>query len=129
NAPHVNNVELGRHGRNRTNVWDYAGVNTFRAGRLDELAMHPTVKPVALVADVIRDASCRSDLGLDPFAGSGITIIAVEKNRPARLRPRNRPSICRCYYSALASVHGQTRSPGRDNGKLRRGRRAPTIRG
>ena len=58
-APHINNVELGRHGRNRTNVWDYAGVNTFRTGRLDELAMHPTVKPVALVADVIRDASCR----------------------------------------------------------------------
>ena len=79
NAPHINNVELGRHGRNRTNVWDYAGVNTFRAGRLDELAMHPTVKPVALVADVIRDASCRSDLVLDPFAGSGTTIIAAEK--------------------------------------------------
>ena len=79
NAPHINNVELGRHGRNRTNVWDYAGVNTFRAGRLDELAMHPTVKPVALVTDVIRDASCRSDLVLDPFAGSGTTIIAAEK--------------------------------------------------
>ena len=79
NAPHINNVELGRHGRNRTNVWDYAGVNTFRAGRIDELAMHPTVKPVALVADVIRDASCRSDLVLDPFAGSGTTIIAAEK--------------------------------------------------
>ena len=79
NAPHINNVELGRHGRNRTNVWDYAGVNTFRAGRLDELAMHPTVKPVALVADVIRDASSRSDLVLDPFAGSGTTIIAAEK--------------------------------------------------
>ena len=78
-APHINNVELGRHGRNRTNVWDYAGVNTFRTGRLDELAMHPTVKPVALVADVIRDASCRSDLVLDPFAGSGTTIIAAEK--------------------------------------------------
>ena len=79
NAPHINNIELGRHGRNRTNVWDYAGVNTFRAGRLDELAMHPTLKPVALVADVIRDASCRSDLVLDPFAGSGTTIIAAEK--------------------------------------------------
>jgi DNA modification methylase len=79
NAPHINNVELGRHGRNRTNVWDYAGVNTFRAGRLDELAMHPTVKPLALVADAIKDASRRSDLVLDPFAGSGTTIIAAEK--------------------------------------------------
>jgi DNA modification methylase len=78
-APHINNVELGRHGRNRTNVWDYAGVNTFKAGRLDELAMHPTVKPVALVADVLKDASRRGDLVLDPFAGSGTTIIAAEK--------------------------------------------------
>lgn len=77
-APHVNNVELGRHGRNRTNVWDYAGVNTFRVGRTDELAMHPTVKPVALVADAIKDASHRSDLIVDPFAGSGTTIIAAE---------------------------------------------------
>lgn len=78
-GPHINNVELGRHGRNRTNVWDHAGVNTFKAGRLDELAMHPTVKPVALVADILKDASRRSDLVLDPFAGSGTTIIAAEK--------------------------------------------------
>ena len=77
-APHVNNVDLGRHGRYRTNVWDYAGVNTFRVGRLDELAMHPTVKPVALVADAIKDASRRSNIILDPFAGSGTTIIAAE---------------------------------------------------
>jgi DNA modification methylase len=78
-GPHINNVELGRHGRNRTNVWNYPGVNTFRTGRLDELAMHPTVKPVALVADAIKDASRRSDVILDPFAGSGTTIIAAEK--------------------------------------------------
>ena len=54
-------------------------MNTFKAGRLDELAMHPTVKPVALVADILKDASRRSDLVLDPFAGSGTTIIAAEK--------------------------------------------------
>jgi DNA modification methylase len=84
-APHINKVEHGRHGRNRTNVWDYPGVNTFRPGRIDELAMHPTVKPVALIADVIKDASRRSDLVLDPFAGSGSTIIAAEKTgRQAR---------------------------------------------
>ena len=84
-APHINNVELGRHGRNRTNVWDYPGVNTFRPGRIDELAMHPTVKPVALISDVIKDASRRSNLVLDPFAGSGSTIIAAEKTgRQAR---------------------------------------------
>jgi DNA modification methylase len=76
---HTNNVELGRHGRNRTNVWEYAGVNTFRAGRLDELAMHPTVKPVALIADAIKDASKRSNIILDPFSGSGSTLIAAEK--------------------------------------------------
>ena len=76
---HTNNVELGRHGRNRTNVWQYAGVNTFRAGRLDELAMHPTVKPVALIADAIKDASKRTNIVLDPFCGSGSTLIAAEK--------------------------------------------------
>jgi DNA modification methylase len=76
---HLNTIELGRHGRNRTNVWDYAGVNTFRTDRLDELAMHPTVKPVALVADAIKDASRRSSIVLDPFGGSGTTIIAAEK--------------------------------------------------
>src|SRR5258707_12534495 len=76
---HPNNVELGRHGRNRTNVWEYAGVNTFRSGRLDELAMHPTVKPVALIPDAIKDASKRSNVILDPFCGSGSTLIAAEK--------------------------------------------------
>jgi len=67
-GPHQNNVELGRHGRNRSNVWTYAGVNSFRAGRLDELSIHPTVKPVALVADAMRDCSRRGDIILDPFA-------------------------------------------------------------
>jgi DNA modification methylase len=78
-ASHQNNVELGRHGRNRSNVWTYAGVNTFRAGRLDELAVHPTVKPVALVADAMRDCSRRGEIVLDPFMGSGTTILAAEK--------------------------------------------------
>lgn len=81
NAPHLNTVELGRSGRYRTNVWDYAGVNTMRAGRLDDLAMHPTVKPVALVIDAIKDCSRRGDLVLDPFGGSGTTLIAAEKSR------------------------------------------------
>ena len=77
-AAHLNNFELGQHGRHRTNVWDYAGVNTMRAGRLDELAMHPTVKPVALVADAIKDCSRRGGLVLDPFCGSGTILIAAE---------------------------------------------------
>jgi DNA modification methylase len=76
---HSNNVELGKHGRNRTNVWRYAGVNTFGADRLDELALHPTVKPVAMVADAIRDVTRHGEIVLDPFAGSGTTLIAAEK--------------------------------------------------
>jgi len=84
-AAHINNFELGQHGRNRTNVWDYAGVNTMRAGRLEELAMHPTVKPVALVADAIKDCSRRGGLVLDPFCGSGTILIAAERTgRKAR---------------------------------------------
>jgi DNA modification methylase len=78
-APHVNNIELGKHGRNRSNIWSYPGGNTFRAGRMDELAAHPTVKPVALVADAIRDCSRRGDVVLDPFMGFGTTILAAER--------------------------------------------------
>jgi DNA modification methylase len=76
--PHINNVELGRHGRYRSNVWDYAGVNTLKADRREELALHPTVKPVALVADAIQDCSRRSGIVLDCFLGSGTTLIAAE---------------------------------------------------
>lgn len=79
NGPHQNNIELGKHGRNRSNVWLYAGVNTFRANRMDELSLHPTVKPVALVADAMRDCSRRGDIILDPFMGSGTTILAAER--------------------------------------------------
>jgi DNA modification methylase len=78
---HRNNVQLGRYGRNRSNVWHYAGANSFsRAG--DEgnlLAMHPTVKPVALVADAIMDCTSRNDIVLDGFLGSGTTVIAAER--------------------------------------------------
>jgi DNA modification methylase len=78
-APHINNFELGQNGRYRTNVWDYAGVNSLKAGRMDELKMHPTVKPVALVADAIKDCSKRQSIILDAFAGSGTTLIAAEQ--------------------------------------------------
>jgi DNA modification methylase len=80
-APHLNAIELGRSGRYRTNVWDYRGVNTLRPGRLADLAMHPTVKPVALVIDAIKDCSRRGEIVLDPFGGSGTTIIAAEKSQ------------------------------------------------
>ena len=78
-AAHLNNVELGRHGRSRSNVWNYASVNTFRVGRLDDLKCHPTVKPVALVADAIKDCTGRGAIVLDTFCGSGTTILAAER--------------------------------------------------
>jgi DNA modification methylase len=78
-APHINTFELGQHGRSRSNVWTYAGVNSLRQGRLEELAMHPTVKPVGLVADAIRDCSRHNGIVLDPFGGSGTILIAAER--------------------------------------------------
>lgn len=78
-AAHVNNVALGQHGRNRTNVWDYPGYAGFHRDRAEALETHPTVKPVALVLDAIRDCSNRGDNILDPFGGSGTTLIAAER--------------------------------------------------
>jgi DNA modification methylase len=80
-AAHINNINLGAHGRNRSNVWDYAGINSFGQHRDELLAMHPTVKPVAMIADIIRDASARGDIVLDIFGGSGSTLIAAEKTK------------------------------------------------
>lgn len=78
-SSHLNNIELGRHGRSRSNVWHYAGANSFRAGRMEDLRLHPTVKPVALVADAIKDCTKRGDLVLDTFCGSGTSILAAER--------------------------------------------------
>lgn len=78
-APHINNFKLGGSGRYRTNVWDYAGVNTFRPGRMAELSLHPTVKPLPLVIDALKDCSSRRGVVLDPFLGSGTTLLAAEK--------------------------------------------------
>ena len=83
---HTNSFLLGETGRYRTNVWDYAGISSLGARRAEELAMHPTVKPVALVADAIRDCSRRGEIVLDVFGGSGSTLIAAETcGRVARL--------------------------------------------
>ena len=78
-APHINNFELGQHGRYRTNVWNYPGVNTFKGKGYELLALHPTVKPVSLIADALRDCSHRKGIVLDPFAGSGTILIAAER--------------------------------------------------
>ena len=79
-GPHINNVKLGVHGRYRTNVWDYCGVNALGADRDAELAMHPTVKPVALVQDAILDCSRRGGIVLDAFSGSGTTLMAAQRS-------------------------------------------------
>lgn len=85
-SEHTNSFGLGQTGRYRTNVWDYAGISSIGANRSDELAMHPTVKPVAMIADAIRDCSRRGEVVLDAFGGSGSTLIAAEKTgRAARL--------------------------------------------
>jgi DNA modification methylase len=122
---HVNNIELGRYGRNRSNVWTYAGVNAFGPDRLDELAMHPTVKPVALVADAIRDCSRRGDIVLDSFGGSGTTLIACErthrKGRLIELDPVYCDQIVRRWQklTGKTALHGSTGQPF-DNTKSRR---------
>ena len=85
-APHLNSFELGQHGRYRTNVWEYRGVNTLKSGRLEELALHPTVKPVAMIVDAIKDVSRRAGIVLDLFGGSGSSLIAAHKTgRRARV--------------------------------------------
>jgi DNA modification methylase len=78
-APHANMVELGRHGRNRTNVWDYPSVNSMAGSRREDLALHPTVKPVAMVADAYQDVTKRGDVVFDMFLGSGTSLIAAER--------------------------------------------------
>src|SRR5262249_15941116 len=85
-AAHVNNVSLGRYGRHRTNVWDYVSQNALNGTSKSKLALHPPVKPVAMIADAIRDCSNRGGLILDPFGGAGTTLIAAERTgRRARV--------------------------------------------
>ncbi|UWU90608.1 DNA modification methylase [Bradyrhizobium sp. CB1015] len=89
-APHVNNIALGRHGRNRTNVWNYVSQSALSRTSKSKPSLHPTVKPVAMVADAIRDCSNPGDIILDPFGGAGTTMIAAEKTgRRARLLELN----------------------------------------
>ncbi len=90
--PHRDNVQKGRLGRNRSNVWTYAGANTFSSSRLQDLADHPTVKPTRLVADALKDCTRRGDVVLDSFVGSGTTILAAEtigrRARAMEIEPR-----------------------------------------
>lgn len=109
-ATHRNNIQLGRHGRNRTNVWDYVGVRA----RSKELKLHPTVKPTVMIADAIRDVTAHNDLVLDPFAGSGSTLLAAEmtgrRAACAELDPKYADLIIRRFEAATGekAVHAQS---------------------
>ena len=105
-GPHINNVQLGKHGRYRTNVWQYAGANTFSASRDDDLAMHPTVKPVGLVADAILDCSNRNSIVLDAFAGSGTTLVAAERTGRSGHAIEIDPRYCDVIVRRLEKVTG-----------------------
>jgi len=113
-APHINNIELGKHGRNRTNVWRYPGMNSFGEKRLEVLKMHPTVKPIRLVADAILDCSKRRGLVLDCFVGSGTTLLACEKTgrigRAMELDPSYVDVAIRRFqkFTGDDAVHGVT---------------------
>ena len=102
-APHINNIELGKYGRYRTNVWNYAGVNSFGEDR-GHLSLHPTVKPVAMVADAIRDCSHRRGIVLDAFVGSGTTLIAAEKTGRRGYGIEIDPAYCDVAIRRLRAV-------------------------
>ncbi len=114
-APHTNNIELGRYGRTRSNVWRYAGVNSFGSERDEALAMHPTVKPVRLVADAILDCSRRGDRVLDGFVGSGTTLLAAERTGRIGYGLEIEPSYVDAAtrrlaeHAGLEAVHAETR--------------------
>lgn len=106
-APHINNFGLGDGGRYRSNVWDYAGITSIGAERQSELKMHPTVKPVSMIADALRDCSHRGDIVLDNFGGSGSTAIAAEKcGRVARLIEYD-PSYCDTIVRRFEAFSGK----------------------
>lgn len=107
-APHVNSFGLGETGRYRTNVWDYPGISSLSADRQAEQAMHPTVKPVALVADALKDCSKRGDLVLDPFAGSGTTLIAAQETGRSACLIEFDPLYCDTIIRRFESFVGQS---------------------
>ena len=95
-AKHINNFGLGERGRYRSNVWVYPGVNSFRRDRMEELEAHPTVKPLAMVIDAVKDCSRRGGIVLDPFVGSAWQQVATTRRSNSRgKRTRNVPRVHR----------------------------------
>ena len=92
-APHINNIELGKHGRNRTNIWDYHGAGACSPHHKD-LKLHPTVKPVMMIADAILDCSKQGNIILDNFAGSGSTMLAAERTKRKAYMIEYEPKFC-----------------------------------
>ena len=113
-AEHTNTFGLGDTGRYRTNVWDYPGISSLSKDRADELAMHPTVKPVAMIADAIKDCSRRGEIVLDCFAGSGSTLIAAEQtgrlSRLVEFDPQYCDTIIRRWekYTGRCAIHEES---------------------
>lgn len=93
-AAHVNNVALGKMGRHRTNVWHYAGANTFRKDRAEDLAAHPTIKPTDLCADAILDLTHPGDIVIDGFGGSGSVILAAQHTKRRARVIEYEPRFC-----------------------------------
>lgn len=105
--PHINNVKLGKHGRYRTNVWEYAGINSFGESRDEDLATHPTVKPVKLVEDAILDCSKRGGIILDAFAGSGTTLVAAHRAGRVGYGLELDPAYCDVIIKRLQAETGE----------------------
>lgn len=124
-APHTNNVELGKHGRYRTNVWSHPGMSSFGKGRDEALSLHPTVKPVNLLVEAIKDVTHPGDVVLDTFLGSGSTLIAAEKSkrvcRGIELDPLYVDTIIRRFeaFTGLEAFHAETSKSFAEMAKLR----------
>jgi hypothetical protein len=104
-APHLNTVELGRNGRYRTNVWEYPAAS--KTGSNSDLAMHPTVKPVSMIMDAIKDTSKRGEIVLDPFGGSGSTLIAAEKTKRSARLIELEPGYCEVTIRRWEQLTGE----------------------
>ena len=127
-ASHTNRVELGKNGRNRTNVWTYEGMNGFGKGKARARAMHPTVKPLALVRDAILDSSAAGEIVLDLFSGSGTTLIAAEQSKRAGRAMELGPNYVDVGVLRWEGFQRPPSRPGADQRDVPGGRRATPAR-